>query len=192
MIRVGGGLVITLRWWQFLLGDSGSGVCLGAVGVGVSARLGMVLAYWAQASRGLRCPISFNIFIGKSPRCFGWRRSPNIINNNIQSTQNSWQTQGFKRTLNIISLKLVATTSLFIYFPLFSFFLDIEEGEGSSNFWKLRDSSCFGILSGSILRTDLVVRLKSERNQFFWAKIGPNHPNNPKIAKYTYLANRWS
>ena len=52
-------------------GGSGSGVCLGAVGVGVSARLGMVLAYWAQASRGLRCPISFNIFIGKSPRCFG-------------------------------------------------------------------------------------------------------------------------
>ena len=41
----------------------------------------------------------------------------------------------------------------------------VEERRWSSSFCKLRNSSCFGILRRSILRINLVIRLKDERNQ---------------------------
>ena len=46
-----------------------------------------------------------------------------------------------------------------------------REGVWSSNFWKLRDISCFGILRGSIFRIDLVIRSKVGQNPFFERKL---------------------
>ena len=51
--------------------------------------------------------------------------------------------------------------------------------EGGSDYCKLRDSSCFGILRGSILKIGLVIRLKG--GLIFWAKIEPKTPILPKI-----------
>ena len=54
-------------------------------------------------------------------------------------------------------------------------------GGGSSNFGKIRDSSCFGILRGSIFRIDLAIRLKGGRNPFFGPKLDPKAPKLLKI-----------
>ena len=50
-----------------------------------------------------------------------------------------------------------------------------------SNYCELRDSRCFGKLRGSILRIDLVIRLKGGWNPFFVPQFGPKAPKLPKI-----------
>ena len=52
--------------------------------------------------------------------------------------------------------------------------------EGGSDYCKLRDSSCFGILRGSILKIGLVIRLKGGRNSLFGLKLNPKPQYCPK------------
>ena len=60
-------------------------------------------------------------------------------------------------------------------------FRPVEEKGLWSNFYELLDISCFGILRGSILRIDLVIRLKGGRNQIKGPKLNPKVPKFPKI-----------
>ena len=56
-----------------------------------------------------------------------------------------------------------------------------REGEWSSNYCKLQDSCCFAILRESILKLDLVIRLKERWNQFLGPKLSPKVPKLPKL-----------
>ena len=57
---------------------------------------------------------------------------------------------------------------------------------------KLRDSSCLGILSGSIFRTDLVICLKSGWNQFIFPNWAEKRQNFPKsIFRELLIVENW-
>ena len=60
-------------------------------------------------------------------------------------------------------------------------FSPVEEGRWSSSYCKLWDSSYFGILKGSILKINLVIRLEGGRNHIFGPKLGPKVPKLHKI-----------
>ena len=59
----------------------------------------------------------------------------------------------------------------------------VEEGECSFNYCKLRDSSYFRILRGSMVRINLVIRSEGGRSPFFGPKMSPKVPKLPKIYK---------
>ena len=62
----------------------------------------------------------------------------------------------------------------------------------SSNVCKLRDSSCFGILTGSLFRINLVIRLKGGRNLFLGQNLALKPQNFPKsISRKPFVVESW-